>query len=93
MAKSKSKKKGKLNSQPFSPQIDIISFISMGEMTSRSKLMCGEEDTTVSRSKLRCGEDDDTASRSELLCGEDATTSRSEHRCEKDESLSSWCEG
>ncbi|KAL0846132.1 hypothetical protein Bca101_019378 [Brassica carinata] len=64
----------------------------MGEMTSRSKLMCGEEDTTVSRSKLRCGEDDDTASRSELLCGEDATTSRSEHRCEKDESLSSWCE-
>ncbi|KAL0834430.1 hypothetical protein Bca101_086319 [Brassica carinata] len=70
MAKSKSKKKGKLNSQPSSPHIDIG-----GEMTNRSELRCGEDDATASRSELRCGEDDGTASRSEIRCGEDATTS------------------
>ncbi|KAF3589998.1 hypothetical protein F2Q69_00030543 [Brassica cretica] len=69
MAKSKSKKKGKLNSQPSSPHIDI------GEMTNRSELRCGEDDAMASRSELRCEEDDVTASRSELQCGEDATTS------------------
>ncbi|KAF2577830.1 hypothetical protein F2Q68_00002490 [Brassica cretica] len=66
MAESKSKKKGKLNSQPSSPHIDI------GEMTNRYELRCGEDDVTASMSELRCGEDDGTASRSELRCGEDA---------------------
>ncbi|KAH0942030.1 hypothetical protein HID58_001667, partial [Brassica napus] len=58
MVKSKSKKKGNLNSQPSSPQID------------NRELQCGEGNVTASMSKLRCGEDDMTASRSELRCGE-----------------------
>ncbi|CAN6987788.1 unnamed protein product, partial [Brassica rapa subsp. trilocularis] len=58
MVKSKSKKKGNLNSQPSSSQID------------NRELQCGEGNVTASMSKLRCGEDDMTASRSELRCGE-----------------------
>ncbi|CAF2008832.1 unnamed protein product, partial [Brassica napus] len=81
MAKSKSKKKGNLNSQPSSPQIDNI------------ELQCGEGNVTASMSKLRCGEDDRTASRSELRCGDDAATNRSCLYCGKEDDKLSWCEG
>ncbi|CAN7105733.1 unnamed protein product, partial [Brassica rapa subsp. narinosa] len=55
---SKSKKKGNLNSQPSSSQID------------NRELRCGEDDMTVSRSKLRCGDDAET-NRSCLYCGKE----------------------
>ncbi|CAN7056715.1 unnamed protein product, partial [Brassica oleracea var. botrytis] len=81
MAKSKSKKKGNLNSQPSSPQID------------NRELQCGEGNVMASMSKLRCGEDDRTASRSELRCGDDAATNRSCLYCGKEDDKLSWCEG
>ncbi|CAN6894591.1 unnamed protein product, partial [Brassica oleracea] len=81
MAKSKSKKKGNLNSQPSSPQID------------NRELQCGEGNVTASMSKLRCGEDDRTASRSELRCGDDAATNRSCLYYGKEDDKLSWCEG
>ncbi|CAN7123682.1 unnamed protein product, partial [Brassica rapa subsp. narinosa] len=81
MAKSKSKKKENLNSQPSSSQID------------NRKLQCGEGNVTASMSKLCCGEDDMTASRSELRCGDDAATNRSCLYCGKEDDKLSWCEG
>ncbi|CDY48828.1 hypothetical protein HID58_043205 [Brassica napus] len=86
MAKSKSKKKGNLNSQPSSPQIDRRDDEQIRE------LRCEEDDATTSRSELRCGEDDRTASRFELWCGDDAATSRSDLRCEKEDDKLLWCE-
>ncbi|KAH0853830.1 hypothetical protein HID58_092843 [Brassica napus] len=67
MAKSKSKKKGNLNSQPSSSQIDNRE----GNVTaSMSKLRCGEDDMTASRSELQCG-DDAATNWSCLYCGKE----------------------
>ncbi|CAF1698326.1 unnamed protein product, partial [Brassica oleracea] len=93
MAKSKSKKKGNLNSQPSSPQIDNRDFVDGRDNEQIRELQCGEGNVTASMSKLRCGEDDRTASRSELRCGYDAATNRSFLYCGKENDKLLWCEG
>ncbi|CAN7033215.1 unnamed protein product, partial [Brassica rapa subsp. trilocularis] len=88
MAKSKSKKKGNLNSQPSSLQITskiyILNSLTLFDFQDFSKSLSFYRDDEQIR-EIWCGEDYATASKSELRSGDDdRTAGRSELRCGDD---------